>query len=265
MLARAVKHIVFEALRDRADLRAAPAPTLIACLNAALGNLQADHPESPGSSLGSSISSSSSSTLSNSGNSLSAPGSVKSPPAASSSSAPQGSTGGQHHPPHHSGAPGGAGSSASTPSSTKSGGKKGKSRPRKGGNHHAHGGSSQTQPQRTLGPAPVLELSLEEIREQIVADIRRRYRYAFHFPEGPDAVVLNPNTVLRRICQKLGLRVYSRAYDFTAREPLGVRDLVDVTPVAKHCVPAVLLPEAKEMLDNGRLLVQSGNASVAFD
>ena len=227
MLARSIKHMVYDLLKDRSDLRGAAGPTIVACINAILGSMS---PAEAG---------------------ASPEQSKRDPPSATSPN------------------------SSAAASSSKSSNNKGKSRQKK--NHHAttNGSSSSSsaaalQPQKTLSPPPVIEHSLEELRELVVVDIRKRYRYAINFTTAapsaePVFSVPNPLALLRRICQKLGLRVASRAYDFTAREPLTVNDVIDVQPVAKHSTPTVILEEAKDMVDSGKLLAQAGNVGLAFE
>lgn len=216
MLARSIKHMIYDLFKDRQDLRLAPGPTIVACMNAVLGSLKPaqSSPEQTKRDL---------------------------PTPSSSSTSP-------------------------TSSSSKATNKKGK-KGHKNKNHHptTNGTSSAPQPQKSVSPPPVTEHGLEELREMIVADIQKRYHYAIKLFSGDSLSVPNPLALLRRICQKLGLRVASRAYDFMAREPLAVSDLVDILPVAKHCTPTVPLEEAKDMMDSGKVLCQSGNVGLAFE
>ncbi|EWM22108.1 eukaryotic translation initiation factor 3 [Nannochloropsis gaditana] len=121
-----------------------------------------------------------------------------------------------------------------------------------------------------MSPPPLASpgLSLQEIRARVVDDVRRRYRYASPSLLGrAGAPVANPHALLRRLCQKLGLRVYARAYDFTGAvsEPLSLADLAEIHPVAKHCAPACLLEEAQELLATAKVLAQTGNVGPAFE
>lgn len=151
------------------------------------------------------------------------------------------------------------GSSKSQAASSTTGGKKGKSRVRR--SHH----TSATQAQRAAPAPPCLELSLDEIRDHIVTDIRRRYRYTYRFPAGGAGELPNSPALLRRVCQKMGLRLYSQNYDFSRPDPFALKDLVDIVPTVKSCQPAVPLDDAREMFDNGRLLARTGSMGMAFE
>lgn len=193
MLARSTKHLVFESLRDRADLRAAPGPTLLHILNSLFGATSSPSP--------------------------SPPRNGPSPPA---------------------------------PPSKKTKGKVRKGHP-------------STQPQRTAPLPPCLEATPDEIRALLLSDIRRCFRYTLTLPAQGAQGLSSPMALLRRVCQKLGLRMHSRAYDLTTPEPFHLSDIVDIVPLVKSCAPNVALEEAKEMLDNGRLLARAGNAGVAYE
>jgi hypothetical protein len=77
--------------------------------------------------------------------------------------------------------------------------------------------------------------------------------------------VPNPNALLRRLCQKLGLRVAARAYDWASKEPVALGDLVDIFPVAKHTAAAQPAEQAKELLETARLLTRQGAVGHAFE
>ena len=58
---------------------------------------------------------------------------------------------------------------------------------------------------------------------------------------------------LRRICQKLGIRIQSRNFDFTLSEPIEAADIVDFIPVIKHGFPKSPQPEIYQLLEVGRI------------
>lgn len=73
------------------------------------------------------------------------------------------------------------------------------------------------------------------------------------------------NCLLRRLCQRLGLRVVSRNYDFTLAQPLSLADITGVVPVVKNSLPSHPLPQAKQLLERGRLHLSSGALSTAYE
>jgi hypothetical protein len=58
--------------------------------------------------------------------------------------------------------------------------------------------------------------------------------------------------LLRRVCQRLGIRVLSRAYDFTAAAPLQQDDIVDAVTVSKSCLPPSPHAEAAICVEHAR-------------
>jgi hypothetical protein len=247
MAARAAKHIIFDLLKDRADLRAAPAPTVVAVLNAVLGG------RGGGGGGGSDNSSSSSSSSSKKG------GGAASDAADATPTSPE------------------LAGATSSASSNGGGGKKKGKKAAKAIQHLAAGGAASaalpSQAQPRVAPPPSAGKTPEELRALILQDIKVRYRYASptllaHHLSGPTAApwaVANPNALLRRLCQKLGLRVAARAYDWGSKEPVGLGDLVDIQPVAKHSAPAQPCEQAKELLDAARVLARQGSLNHAYD
>ena len=287
MIARGVKHLVFDLLKDRPDLRLAPAATLVACLNAVLGKVEAKEPVEGDREGGE-------------GAAAAAGGKkkkIKKPatdtPAESSSSSPALSK--------NAAVAAAATAAAAAAAAGGGGGKKGKGKKNKANN--GMNGTSSSLPSSSssttsLSPAaataaaaaataaataaaffsaptteappstPTIELSLEELRGRVIADIKKRYRYSSPtlLKAGVGTPSKNPHALLRRVCQKLGLRLYARAFDFSSnkREPLSVRDIAEVTPVAKHCLPSSILDEAKDLVHSAKILAQTGNVGPAF-
>ena len=248
MAARAAKHVVYDLLKDRGDLRAAPGPTVVAVLNAVLGGCGAPAAGAPeaGAAAG---------KRRGKGSGAAA--------AAETESAP---------------------TSPREPSSNGGGGKK-KGKKGKNGGAHAGAAASASLPahaQPRVAPPPAAGKSVEELKALVLEDIKLRYRYAsptllaHHASASASAqaaasspsarwAVPNPNALLRRLCQKLGLRVAARAYDWASAEPVALGDIVDVFPVAKHTVAAQPGEQAKGMLDTARLLARQGAVNHAFE
>lgn len=251
MAARAAKHVVFDLLKDRGDLRAAPGPTVVAVLNAVLGGCGGAAPSST-----------------------------------AATTAAAASTDG-----------------ATSPEPGATGGGGGKKKGKKGGKGNGHPGqaaSAALPAHATPAPPPLAAAPKTpgEIKALILEDIKLRFRYAsptllVHHAtpaaqalrqgkappgEGPTAVamaapgsgywsVANPNALLRRLCQKLGLRVVARAYDWASPEPVSLGDIVDIQPVAKStATPAQHACEpARELLDAARVFARQGMLTHAFE
>ena len=59
--------------------------------------------------------------------------------------------------------------------------------------------------------------------------------------------------LLRRLCQKLGIRIQSRHYNFSVSNPIHAGDIIDLIPVVKHGFPKTPLSEIHQLLEVGRV------------
>ncbi|KAF4324560.1 hypothetical protein BBO99_00001768 [Phytophthora kernoviae] len=73
--------------------------------------------------------------------------------------------------------------------------------------------------------------------------------------------------LLRRLCQRLGLRVVSRNYDFSSScaAPISLDDITGIVPIVKNSLPAHPLTQAKQLLERGRLNLSQGALSSAYE
>nr|CCA14802.1 eukaryotic translation initiation factor 3 subunit p [Albugo laibachii Nc14] len=74
-----------------------------------------------------------------------------------------------------------------------------------------------------------------------------------------------PHVLLRRICQRTGLRVCSRDYDFTIDAPFTIADITGVVPIVKDSLPNHPLPLAKQLLERGRFYLSTGSLASAYE
>uniref|UniRef100_A0AAV1TDB8 Clu domain-containing protein n=1 Tax=Peronospora matthiolae TaxID=2874970 RepID=A0AAV1TDB8_9STRA len=81
------------------------------------------------------------------------------------------------------------------------------------------------------------------------------------FPAGR----VNKMVMMRRLCQRLGLRVESRNYNFSSSSPVSLDDMAGVVPVVKTSLPAHPLPQAKQLIERGRLHLSQGALSSAYE
>ena len=71
--------------------------------------------------------------------------------------------------------------------------------------------------------------------------------------------------VLRRLCQKLGITVAAREYDFDGAAPFSSDDICDTTALTRGTVTPLPLPEAQELVTRARLFLQSGRPREALE
>ncbi|KAG7401247.1 hypothetical protein PHYBOEH_002431 [Phytophthora boehmeriae] len=78
---------------------------------------------------------------------------------------------------------------------------------------------------------------------------------------------VHKTVLLRRLCQRLGLRVVSRNYDFSSScaSPISLDDITGIVPVVKNSLPAHPLTQAKQLLERGRVNLSQGALSSAYE
>lgn len=131
--------------------------------------------------------------------------------------------------------------------------------------------SAPESPSNGAGASP---FSATAVWQRLEKEIKSRFDYELSLwsqtPEGEAASTsaigrVQRNCLLRRLCQRLGLRVVSRNYDFALEQPLSLADITGVVPVVKNSLPSHPLPQAKQLLERGRLHLSSGALSSAYE
>ncbi|CAN0877840.1 Clustered mitochondria protein [Linum grandiflorum] len=99
--------------------------------------------------------------------------------------------------------------------------------------------------------------------EALWSEIREfaKLKYQFDLPED-SAVRVRKVSVIRNLCQKVGITIAARKYDFNAATPFQTSDILDLRPVVKHSVP--LCSEAKELVETGKAQLAEGLLSEAY-
>ncbi|MED6222323.1 hypothetical protein PIB30_063250 [Stylosanthes scabra] len=80
-------------------------------------------------------------------------------------------------------------------------------------------------------------------------------KYKFELPEDSRSRV-KKISVLRNLCQKVGITVAARKYDLNSIAPFQTSDILDLRPVVKHSVP--FCSEAKELIDAAKSQLPDG-------
>ncbi|KAJ7949124.1 Clustered mitochondria protein-like [Quillaja saponaria] len=99
--------------------------------------------------------------------------------------------------------------------------------------------------------------------EALWSDIQEfaRLKYKFELPEDARSRVAKVS-VIRNLCQKVGITTAARKYDLSSSTPFQTSDVLDVRPVVKHSVP--VCSEAKELIETGKLQLAEGMLSEAY-
>ncbi|CAH2064335.1 unnamed protein product, partial [Thlaspi arvense] len=86
-------------------------------------------------------------------------------------------------------------------------------------------------------------------------------KYEFDLPE-LSRTTAKKIPVLRNLCQKVGISVAARKYDFGATSPFDASDVLDLRAVIKHSVP--VCSEAKNLVEMGKVQLAEGMLSESY-
>nr|POE45388.1 isoform 2 of clustered mitochondria protein [Quercus suber] len=88
-----------------------------------------------------------------------------------------------------------------------------------------------------------------------------KLKYQFELPEDARSLVKKVS-VIRNLCQKVGITIAARKYDFNSAAPFQMSDIMNLQPVVKHSVP--LCSEAKDLVETGKIQLAEGMLSEAY-
>lgn len=88
-----------------------------------------------------------------------------------------------------------------------------------------------------------------------------KLKYQFELPEDARLWVKKVS-VMRNLCQKVGISVAAHKYDFNAATPFETSDILNLQPVVKHSVP--ICSEAKNLVEMGKVQLAEGLLSEAY-
>ncbi|KAL9262814.1 Clustered mitochondria protein-like protein, partial [Drosera capensis] len=88
-----------------------------------------------------------------------------------------------------------------------------------------------------------------------------KLKYQFEMPDGATSRV-KKISVLRNLCQKVGITIAARRYDLDNAVPFQSADILDMRPVVKHSIP--VCSEAKFLIETGKVQLAEGMLSEAY-
>uniref|UniRef100_A0A2N9H0C0 Clu domain-containing protein n=1 Tax=Fagus sylvatica TaxID=28930 RepID=A0A2N9H0C0_FAGSY len=99
--------------------------------------------------------------------------------------------------------------------------------------------------------------------ETLWSDIQEfaKLKYQIELPEDARSRVKKVS-VIRNLCQKVGISVAARKYDLNSAAPFQTSDILNLQPVVKHSVP--LCSEAKDLVETGKIQLAEGMLSEAY-
>ncbi|XP_022732840.1 clustered mitochondria protein-like [Durio zibethinus] len=99
--------------------------------------------------------------------------------------------------------------------------------------------------------------------ETLWSDIQKfaKLKYQFELPEDTRLRVKKVS-VLRNLCQKVGITIAASKYDFNTAIPFQTIDILNLQPVVKHSVP--VCSEAKDLVEMGKVQLAEGMLTEAY-
>ncbi|XP_059649085.1 clustered mitochondria protein isoform X2 [Cornus florida] len=88
-----------------------------------------------------------------------------------------------------------------------------------------------------------------------------KLKYQFELPEDAKSRV-KKFSVIRNLCQKVGVTIAARKYDLDAAAPFQISDILNLQPIVKHSIP--VCSEAKDLVETGKVQLAEGMLSEAY-
>ncbi|GBG58709.1 hypothetical protein CBR_g110 [Chara braunii] len=100
--------------------------------------------------------------------------------------------------------------------------------------------------------------------ELVWGDIKEgvKFKYQFELPDGVRSS-MRKLSALRSFCQKMGVTIAAREYNFESEAPLAISDILDLHPVVKHCAPNCA--DARDLMDGGKIRLSQGKIDEALE
>ncbi|KAJ6964710.1 clustered mitochondria protein-like [Populus alba x Populus x berolinensis] len=99
--------------------------------------------------------------------------------------------------------------------------------------------------------------------ETLWSDLQELAKLKYEFELPKDArLQVKKVSVIRNLCQKVGITIAARKYDLHTAMPFQMSDILNLQPVVKHSVP--LCSEAKDLVETGKVQLAEGMLSEAY-
>lgn len=100
------------------------------------------------------------------------------------------------------------------------------------------------------------ELIWKDIHEAV------KFKHEFDLPDDAPFKIQKISSI-RNLCQKVGVTLAARKYDFLSQTPFQISDILDLHAVVKHSVP--MCADARDLLESGKLRLAQGNLKEAYE
>ena len=114
------------------------------------------------------------------------------------------------------------------------------------------------------------KITRAELMESLTSIVRSRFCYDLKFLDSNsnngviDSSRVSFEILLRRVCQQVGIRIVTKAYDFKSICPFASVDIYELLPKVKSCEPVVPLPEVRGLISHAADYLQSQGYDQAF-
>ncbi|XP_073038847.1 clustered mitochondria protein-like isoform X2 [Primulina eburnea] len=129
--------------------------------------------------------------------------------------------------------------------------------------HHVSGKSPKAQTKFRAYARKKQSSYLSITSESLWFDIQEfsKLKYQFELPKDARLRV-RKISVLRNLCQKVGITLAAHKFDLDSPTPFQVADILNLQPVMKHSIP--VCSEAKELVETGKIQLAEGMLSEAY-
>ncbi|PSS24481.1 Clustered mitochondria protein [Actinidia chinensis var. chinensis] len=130
--------------------------------------------------------------------------------------------------------------------------------------HQASGKSSRGQARwKNGGSSRKKQSCLNITSDSLWSDIEEfaKTKYQFELPEDARSRV-KKISVIRNLCQKVGISIAAHKYDLDAAAPFQISDILDLRPVVKHSIP--VCSETRDLVETGKVQLAEGMLSEAY-
>jgi len=108
----------------------------------------------------------------------------------------------------------------------------------------------------------VFSTSSTSLWPQIVEDVKERFKFDLPDRETLKGIIKSPQT-LRSLCQKVGIQVEAKDYQFDAEIPFQSQNILGLFPIVKHCDPES--NDGKNLLEVGKSFLGQGRLDIAYE
>lgn len=115
---------------------------------------------------------------------------------------------------------------------------------------------------KNSGLKTAFSLSTAKLWAQLVAEVKDRFHFDLPSRATVGAIVSCTPT-LRSICQKVGIQIEAKNYDFSRSEPFSPEDILQIFPVVKHTNPETA--DGKNLLEAGKAFLAQARLDIAYE